>query len=123
MDKSIKFLKDNLKNDSTLLVGCSGGPDSMCLLYLVNSSRQSMNLKVIVAHINHNIREESLSELEFVSEYCKVNNDIFEEYTIENKDKYNESDYRNFRYDFFRELIKKHDAKYLLTAHHGDDLI
>ena len=123
MNKSIEFLKSNIKNKSTLLVACSGGPDSMCLLHLVNSLKDELELKVIVAHVNHNIREESLSELEFVKEYCLVNDDIFEEFTIENKDEYNESDYRNFRYDFFREIIKKYDAKYLLTAHHGDDLI
>lgn len=123
MNRSLEFLKNNLKTDSTILVACSGGPDSMCLLYLVNSLKKEMNLKVIVAHVNHNIREESLSELEFVKEYCNLNNNIFEEYTIEKKGEYNESDYRNFRYDFFREIIKKYDAKYLLTAHHGDDLI
>lgn len=123
MNRSLEFLKNNLKTDSTILVACSGGPDSMCLLYLINCLKKEMNLKVIVAHVNHNIREESLSELEFVKEYCNLNDNIFEEYTIEKKDEYNESDYRNFRYDFFREIIKKYDAKYLLTAHHGDDLI
>ena len=30
---------------------------------------------------------------------------------------------RNIRYNFFEDLVEKYEAKYLMTAHHGDDLI
>lgn len=123
MKKSVEFLIDQLKNDSTVVVACSGGPDSMCLLHLVNKIKKDKKLNVIVAHVNHNLREESISELEFVKEYSLNNNNTFEEFTISKNHKYNESDFRNFRYDFFREIIKKYSANYLLTAHHGDDLV
>ena len=123
MKKSIEFLNSHLKNDSVVVVACSGGPDSMCLLHLVNAIKNEKKLKVIVAHVNHNLREESLNELEFVKKYSLENNDVFEEFTIPKNGKYSESDFRNFRYDFFREVIKKYNANYLLTAHHGDDLM
>lgn len=123
MKRSIEFLNKYLKQDDVVVVACSGGPDSMCLLQMVNSLKEEKNLKIIVAHVNHNVREESLSELEFVKKYAIDNNDIFEEFTIPKDNRYNESDFRNFRYDFFREVVKKYNANYLLTAHHGDDLI
>ncbi len=123
MFKSIEFLNNNIRDNSTLVVACSGGPDSMCLLYLVNLLKTKKNLKVIVAHVNHNLRDESLDELEFVKKYSLENNNLFEEYTIRKDSSYSESDFRNFRYDFFRDIIKKYNGNYLLTAHHGDDLI
>lgn len=123
MKRSIEFLNECFKNGDVVVVACSGGPDSMCLLHLVNKVREEKKLKVIVAHVNHNLRDESVSELEFVKRYSLDNNDIFEEYTILKDKKYSESDFRNFRYDFFRDIIKKYNANYLLTAHHGDDLI
>lgn len=123
MKRSIEFLNDHLKDNDVVVVACSGGPDSMCLMHLVNLIKSYKKIKVIIAHVNHNVREESLSELEFVKTYAYENENVFEEYTISNANKYNESDFRNFRYDFFREVIKKYDANYLLTAHHGDDLI
>lgn len=123
MKRSIEFLNSYLKQNDVVVVACSGGSDSMCLLYLINLIKKEKNLKVIVAHVNHNVRDESIDELEFVKKYALDNNDIFEEFTIDKDKKYNESDFRNFRYDFFREIIKKYNANYLLTAHHGDDLI
>ena len=123
MKRSIEFLNDHLKDNDVVVVACSGGPDSMCLMHLVNLIKSYKKIKVIIAHVNHNVREESLSELEFVKTYAYENKNVFEEYTISNANKYNESDFRNFRYDFFREVIEKYDANYLLTAHHGDDLI
>lgn len=123
MKRSIEFLDNYFNSNDKVVVACSGGPDSMCLAHLLKFFKNAKNITVIIAHVNHNIREESLSELEFVKKYSLENDYIFEEYTIPKNEKYNESDLRNFRYDFFRNVIKKYGANYLLTAHHGDDLI
>lgn len=54
--------------------GVSGGPDSICLVDILNNIRQDkeINLKfnIIVAHVNHMIREEAVSDEEFVKNYC-----------------------------------------------------
>ena len=39
MKTELKFLNENIKNGSTVIVACSGGPDSMCLLDILNKSR------------------------------------------------------------------------------------
>jgi len=51
-----------------VLVGVSGGPDSVCLLHILNRCRKDMALSLHVVHINHGIRKrESKREEKFVS--------------------------------------------------------
>ena len=123
MNKAIKIIKENLKNE-TVVIATSGGPDSMVLLHILNNLKQELNLKIICAHVNHKLREESDDEEEMVKEYCKKNDISCEILTIEN---YNDDNFHNDarikRYNFFEEIVKKCQAKHLLTAHHGDDLI
>ena len=96
----------------------------MCLLDVLLSLNKSLN--IICAHINHNIRKESFEEASFLKKYCEEKKLNFETTTFSKKsetENYNELELREKRYDFFSEIIKKYNAKYLLTAHHGDDLI
>ena len=125
MNKELEFLKENINKNDIVVVACSGGPDSMCLLSLVNKLKSELNLKIIVAHVNHKLRIESEEEKEMVENYAKENNLIFELLEINKytNNKFSEDDARKRRYDFFNELIKKYNANILLTAHHGDDLI
>ena len=118
-EKLAKLLKN-----STVIVSCSGGPDSMALLSVVNSIKDESNIKVIVAHVNHKVRKESDEEALMVEKYAKDNNDIFELFEIKKyHDKVNfHEDARKIRYEFLKELKDKYNAKYLFTAHHGDDL-
>ena len=113
---------DYLKKNDVIVVATSGGPDSMFLLnYLKDDSR---NFKLICAHVNHKMRPESDLEYEKVKEFCEQNDIIFEGHVIEsyqNDNFHNEA--RVIRYDFFKSLVNKYHAKYLATAHHGDDLM
>lgn len=124
MKETIAYLNNLLKDNDTIVIGLSGGPDSMCLLNVLLSINKKIN--IICAHINHNIREESKEELEFVKNYCKNKNLKIETTTFEKKDSltnYSEQELREKRYAFFKEIINKHNADYLFTAHHGDDLV
>ncbi len=122
--KEVKeYLSKTILPNSKVVVACSGGPDSMCLLHLVLAEKNTLNLEVICAHVNHKMRPESEAEAKFVQDYCKKNGAIFEYMEITD---YSDDNFHNQarlkRYDFFKETLKKYDAKYLLTAHHGDDL-
>ena len=125
MDKTIDFIKKYITNNSCLIVATSGGPDSMCLLSLLCKEKKDKNLHIICAHVNHKIRLESDTEALMVEDFCKKNNITFELYEIKEfkTSKFSEELARKKRYEFFNKLIKKYDANYLLTAHHGDDLI
>ncbi len=125
MNESYSFIKNlNLKYNDSVVVGVSGGPDSMVLLYLLIKLKKSMDIQIICAHVNHNVRKESVDEEKFVCEYCRQNGVIFESMTIENYGDDNfHNEARTIRYNYFEKLVLKYHAKYLFTAHHGDDLM
>ena len=125
MNEAYKYLDKLIKNDDKVVVATSGGPDSMALLHLVMQVRKQKNMQIICAHVNHNTgRIGQQEEQEYVKNYCEKNNLIFETMKIENYSDDNfENEARNKRYEYFNKLIKKYNASYLFTAHHGDDLI
>ncbi len=124
MKRVLLYLKQILKPEDIIIVATSGGPDSMCLLHLLCELKSELKLNLIVAHVNHKLRNESEEEALFVNEVCKKNDLIYEYMEIL---KYNddnlENDARTKRYDFFNKLALKYHAKYVMTAHHGDDLM
>ena len=126
MDSVYSFLlnKINLKPSDIIVVGVSAGPDSMALLYILKELREKIGFKIVVAHINHNVRKESKEEALFLKKYCEDNDIIFEMMTIT---KYGDDNFHNearsIRYNYYEELIKKYGANYLMTGHHADDLI
>lgn len=126
MENVYDFLinKVKLNKNDTIVVGVSAGPDSMALLYILKELRKKINFKIIVAHINHHVRRESDEEYVFLENYCKEYDIPFEGMVIK---KYGDDNFHNearsIRYRFYEELIHKYRANYLMTGHHGDDLI
>lgn len=124
MKRVLIYLHTLLRKNDCIVVATSGGPDSMCLLYLLCELKQELNLKLIVAHVNHNLREASKMEASFVQKVCEENNLIYEYLEIKDYGQENiEQAARLKRYNFFDELVHTYHAKYLMTAHHGDDLM
>lgn len=125
MKDVIEYLLKIIDENDYIVTAISGGPDSMCLLDMLIKVRKLKNINIVVAHVNHNVRVvESEFEKIQVEKYCKANNLIFEYMKIEKYENTNFHDYaRNIRYNFFNELVNKYKAKYLMTAHHGDDLM
>ena len=124
MKRVLIYLHTLLRKNDCIVVATSGGPDSMCLLHLLCELKQELNLKLIVAHVNHNLREASKMEASFVQKVCEENNLIYEYLEIKDYGQENiEQAARLKRYNFFDELVHTYHAKYLMTAHHGDDLM
>lgn len=124
MDEAYSFLVNDIGIRDSVIVACSGGPDSMALLSLVVRIKDELGIKVIVAHVNHNVRAESESEKDFVYNYCVSHGLIFEYMKIDDISSDNfECEARNLRYSFFDRLALKYGSRYVLTAHHGDDLM
>lgn len=122
LDDILKKLDKTLKENETLITATSGGPDSMALLSLLIKLSQTKKITIICAHVNHNLRKESQEEAIMVEKYANENNLIFEKMEINHYEGNTENYARTQRYNFFEKLIKKFNATYLLTAHHGDDL-
>jgi tRNA(Ile)-lysidine synthase len=126
MEKAYNFLLNDigLKYRDTIVVGVSGGSDSMALLHVLTQLRLETDIFIICAHVNHNIREESNNEKLFIEKYCDNNQIIFESMKIEEYGDDNfHNEARSKRYIYFNSIVKKYGAVYLVTAHHGDDLI
>ena len=126
MEEVYNFLSTeiSLKTEDVVVVGVSGGPDSMALLYILNEFKKKIGFRIICAHVNHNKRKESEQEKIDLENYCKSNDIIFEYKKIESWGDDNfHNEARSVRYNFFEELVNKYEAKYLMTAHQGDDLI
>ncbi len=94
----------------------------MALLSLLIKLSQTKKITIICAHVNHNLRKESQEEAIMVEKYANESNLIFEKMEINHYEGNTENYARTQRYNFFEKLIKKYNATYLLTAHHGDDL-
>lgn len=106
-----------------VLLAISGGVDSMVLLELMRTAAQKDHLKLAVVHINHQLREESEDEASYLQNYCREQkipyySKVWEEL---DKTKNTEARAREFRYDFFREIMEQEKIPTLLTAHHSDD--
>ena len=124
MKQAYQYLFDLVKEKEVVVVGCSGGPDSMALLYMLDKIRTIKNIYLVCCHINHNVRMVSKDEQVFMEKWCLDHDIVFETMTIQKYGDDNfENEARTIRYKFFDDIVKKYNANYLMTAHHGDDLI
>lgn len=116
------------KNDS-IVVGVSGGPDSMTLLSILLKLKEEFNLKIYVAHVNHMLRENAIKDEEYVKEFCKKNNiEMFIKKAniseIAKKEKIGlEEAGRNARYNFFEEILKNTESNKIAIAHNINDKV
>lgn len=113
---------DELKRCAGVVVGVSGGSDSMALLDMLFQKK----IPLAAAHVNHSLRPQADSEQRMVEAYCKrhkipcysMKADVgadcpagmsVEEYA------------RNVRYTFFEKLCAQLGYTHIATAHHADD--
>ena len=130
-EKILKTIKkyNLIKDGDKIVVGVSGGPDSITLLDLLLKLKNQNIIKfdIVVCHINHMIREEATSDEEYVKEYCNKHNiECFvkraevEEIAKQNKMGTEETG-RKIRYDFFYEILEKTKSNKIATAHNAND--
>ena len=116
-----------IEEKDRIVVGVSGGPDSICLLHVLNSLKQKLNIEIFVAHINHMIRKEADFETEYVKDFCKKLGIVFfvkkidVEKVAKEQKKGTEETGRNIRYEFFEKVLKKVEATKIATAHNLND--
>ena len=124
--------KYNLIEDGDkIVVGVSGGPDSISLLDILNEFKKNkiLNIQIIAAHVNHQIREEADEDEDYVRKYCEKNKIKFYvkridviKYANNNKIGLEEAG-RNLRYEFFDEIMQKENANKIAIAHNKNDKV
>ncbi|PWN69889.1 tRNA lysidine(34) synthetase TilS [Chryseobacterium phosphatilyticum] len=113
----------------TFLLAVSGGADSMVLASLFKDLRDEISntgQAFQVAHINYKLRgEDSDLDQKVVQDFCEKNHIKFHLYKVSEKDKKPENSIqlwaRELRYNFFKEIQKKENLTFLVTAHHLND--
>ncbi len=118
-----------IHNKDKIVIGVSGGPDSICLLHILNEIKQEFDFEICVAHINHMIRKEADEETEYVKEFCKKLGiecyikriDVTK--VAHNLKRGTEETGRNIRYEFFEEILQKTNSNKIATAHNNNDKI
>lgn len=113
------FLKKHELENKKILVGFSGGYDSLCLL----DTLHKLGASITAIHLNHNWRgEESLRDEEFCHDFCSKNGIEFYSETLSSDVPHTEAAAREARYEFFKHSAEKFGTDIVFTAHNLDDL-
>lgn len=124
------FIIDNnmIKAEEKILVALSGGPDSVCLLHILYSLKEKLNINLGAIHINHMLRgEEALEDERYVSDICeKLGIDCYIERIDINKvaSENNislEMAGREERYKAFENIRERYGYDKIAVAHNAND--
>ena len=117
-----------LEEGDTVVLGVSGGMDSMTLLDLFSQLRGSWRLGLVIAHVNHGLRgEESAREFRFVEGQAFRYGVPFQGKVLSMGDApvqgNLQAEARKSRYQFFDEVARKWGARKIATGHHREDQV
>ena len=120
------FFRRNVENftEKKYVLAVSGGVDSMVLLNaMITLFGDDAKDRLVVAHVNYGLRAQAVDEEQLVHRFCKLHQIPIETKHWQEAEGVtaSEKSLRDFRYDFFRAVTKKHEADYLVLAHHQDD--
>ncbi|MDO5716947.1 MAG: tRNA lysidine(34) synthetase TilS [Tissierellia bacterium] len=127
--KILSILKDDavLSEGGKVLIGCSGGGDSIFLTEMLLQLREEIPLELLLVHLHHGLRKEADEEEAFVRSYAQKRGlelivhrrDITQ--LAEKSRRGIEEEGRIQRYEIFFEEAKKREIDTICTAHHLDD--
>lgn len=130
MEKVLDYIRKNrmINAGEKIVVGVSGGPDSVCLLFLLKKYKKILGISLEVVHMEHGIRgKESLEDAAFVENLCREWEIPFHLYRrdVPKLAKQwgcsEEEAGRRVRYEAFEEIRKKTGAERIAVAHNQDD--
>ena len=134
-DKALETIKkyNMIENGEKLVLAVSGGPDSICMLDILNDIKNDenidINFEIVVAHVNHMIRREAKEDEKYVKKYCEEKQLEFYSKSIDVKKIANnnkigvEEAGRKARYEFFDEILEKTNAQKISIAHNKNDKV
>ncbi|RCW41163.1 MULTISPECIES: tRNA lysidine(34) synthetase TilS [unclassified Halanaerobium] len=129
-EKFIFFVKkyNLVSSGQKILLGVSGGPDSLAMLHLFCELKEDWDIEIAVAHINHSLRKESDKEALFVEEKAKKYGIPFyikklKKGNLQKNSNSVEAAARKCRLEFFNEIIENNDYHILSLAHQKNDQV
>ena len=129
-EKALSTIKkyNLIEKGDKIVLGLSGGPDSVCLLHILNRLREVLDIEVYAAHLNHQIRGlEAQQDALYVSQLCEslgvtffVKSINVPQYCKDNKLSLEEGA-RKLRYEMFFEIKESLNANKIAIAHNMND--
>lgn len=129
----LNTILNNIQHDPakppTVLLGLSGGADSVFLFHLLLHAQKNNKLTFHAAHMNHEWRTDADKTVEFCEKLCQENEipltvHTLKDYEAEVKDTGSKEDFaRRARLLFFKTLAEEKGIQWWTTAHHADDQI
>lgn len=129
-EKKIKtFIEkhDLLSRKSRVIIGLSGGADSVALLEVLCNLREAYELELFAVHVHHGIRKEAEQDAAFCEELCRQKKVAFScEYVnipamVKKLGLSEEEAGREARYRIFEDLRQAKNAEVIAVAHHQND--
>lgn len=113
------FIRDRI------VLGLSGGPDSVFTLLILDSLRKLHGLEFEAVHVNYNLRgDQSLKDREFCADLCRKHMVPLEIHDVHIEDNSSiQEKARNIRFDFFRKFLKRKKFSRIALGHNLDDNI
>ncbi|MFP4472743.1 MAG: tRNA lysidine(34) synthetase TilS [Candidatus Omnitrophota bacterium] len=114
-----------LKAGDTVIVGVSGGADSVALLTLINDLKYDLGLRIIAAHVNHRLRKSADKDEDYVKALCSRYGIrcVTQSVTIKKEAQVSPEDAaRRKRFSALGTIARRYSADALALAHHRDDL-
>ncbi|MDD2972376.1 MAG: tRNA lysidine(34) synthetase TilS [Lachnospiraceae bacterium] len=116
-----------IEENDKIIVGVSGGADSVCLLFVLLEIQKKMPLSLYVVHINHKIREEAMEDADYVKELCRkmelpyflVEEDV--EALAVREHLSPEEAGRKVRYAAFEKVMEEQGGNKIAVAHNKND--
>jgi tRNA(Ile)-lysidine synthase len=125
--KKLIFDDHTTKPKPTIILGLSGGPDSVFLFHLLNQLVIDGSINLVAVHVDHCWRENSAHDAEFCKQLCQEKNIPYELYKNgkiagEIVHTGSQEDYgRRLRRHCFQDARTKHNADFIALAHHRQD--
>lgn len=110
----------HLQDGDALVVGVSGGVDSVVLLHLLRFALGPGPVRMVVAHVDHAMRPESASDADWVRGLSRAWSLPFASVRLAPAPS-SEAEARRERYAFLEEVRVREGARWVVTAHHADD--
>lgn len=116
------------KNE-TIIMGLSGGPDSVFLLYQLVELQKNIPFTIVAAHLNHEWRTTAIRDQEFCKSLCASLNITFITKKISEldapiyKNRSQEAQGRYYRKYFLQSVMRQNNAHKIFLAHHQNDQV
>ncbi len=130
IDRVLKYMTQHqmITKGEGIIVGVSGGADSICLLFVLKEISRQMSIRLYVVHVNHGIRgEKAEKDGVFVENICRdwqipfylINENVIDYATVEGFSV--EEAGRILRYKAFEKIREECHATKIAVAHHKND--